>query len=202
MAQPYEEKVKPNVVPSAFSPKPEDFLPQVSQELRSQQSRWAQGFALGKIEYLENQLRTAHFKREIYTLNDGYKDFQAEEKLSEDINVAKTARTVMMDHISDWAGPYEERHFKSVVLPQVWSDFVRQVSGEPAPEETADDTETAEAVVEEPLAPEEEELEEDQPLPSARYDDLASKPRSQVEAPPEISLGDVLGKIEKDNSED
>jgi len=197
MAEKYEKAATPNVVPASFTPTPEKFVPQISQELRSQQSRWAQGYALQRIEFLENQLKTSHFKREVYRLDNGYSAAEAEELLRSDIQAAKTARTVMMDHISEWAGPYGEDHFKSVVLPEIWADFVKQVRGEPAPEK-AEEPEVTEEVTEEALAPEEP---EEQTLPSARYDDLASMPKSEVVPPPEVTLGDVLAKIEKDNSE-
>ena len=184
------------MVPASFTPTPEQFPVQVTQELRSQQSKWTHGYTQSRIEYLENQLRAAHFRREIYRLDQGYKDFEAEDLLREDIRTAKTARTVMMDKISEWAGPYGEDHFKSVVLPQVWSDFIKYVKGEPAPEKAE------EPIEEEALAPEDlEPAPEVAVLPSARYDDLESKPKSEVVPPDEVSLGDVLTKIEQDNSE-
>lgn len=198
MAQ-YEEKTLPSVVPASFSPKPEDFAPAVTQELRSQQSRWAQAFADGKISYLENQLRKAHYKRDVYRLDDGYSGAQAEALLREDIKAAQTAKTIMMDHISEWAGAHEEQQFNGTVLPQVWEGFVREVKGEPAPKEPAEEPE----VIEDTLA-QEEDLEpapEAPVLPSARYDDLAGQPKSEVKAPDEITLGEVMAKFEEKSDE-
>jgi len=206
MAEKYQEAVTPNVVPASFSPAPEQYAPQITQEMRSNQSRWAQGYAANRINYLENQLHVAHYKREVYRLEQGYSDVQAEAKLIEDIKTAKTARTVMMDHISEWAGNFEEAHFKEVVLPDVWNKFVNKVKGEPVPdispeEPISPDDEIepeSETKADEAFAPEELEPEaEVQPLPSARYDDLASQPKSEVVPPEQISLGDILSKIEK-----
>jgi hypothetical protein len=183
------------VVPASFSPKPEDFPVQVSAELRSKQSKWAYGYTLGKIEYLENQLRTAHFKREIYRPDDGYADTQAEALLREDIKTAKTAQTVMLDKISEWAGAFSEQHFKETVLPQVWQQYVRNIKGEPAPEIAEEPVADA---TDEALAPEDLEPAPDAPvLPSARHDDLASQPKSEVVPPDEISMGDVMAKLEE-----
>lgn len=198
MAEKAIENVLPNVVPQSFSPKPEDFPVQITQELRSQQSKWTQGYTLQKIEYLENQLRAAHYKREIYRLEEGYSDFEAEALLQEDIKVAKTARTIMMDHISEWAGPYGEEHFRTAVLPTVWRQFVNHVKGEPAPEEAEEPAAVEETAEDDALAPEELEPAPKAPvLPSARYDDLASKPKSEVVAPPEVTLGEVMAKLEE-----
>jgi len=192
-----EERVQPNVVPATFVPKPEDYAPQINQELRSQQSHWARGYTLAQVEHLENQLHTAHFKRTIYRLDDGYSETQAEALLIEAIKVAKTAKTIMLDRISEWAEAHAEEQFKEVVLPDVWDKFIKEVKGEPAPK-VADDTEAVEAE-EEALAPEEE-LEAVQVI--ERPEVPADLSPSEVEAPDELSLGDVLGKVSEDNSND
>ena len=196
MAEKYE-KTQPNIVPATFVPKPEDYAPQIDQELRSQQAHWSRGYTLAQVEHLENQLHTAHFKRTIYRLDDGYSEERAEALLREAIKTAKTARTIMLDRISEWAGAHGKEEFQQVVLPDVWDKFIKEVKGEPAPE-VADDTEAVEAE-EEALAPEEE-LEAVQVI--ERPEVPADAPQSKVEAPDEVSLGDILGKVSEDNSND
>jgi hypothetical protein len=206
-----ERTVTPNVVPQTFSPKPEDFAPQISAELRSQQAHWARGFTLQQIEKRERQLQKAWYKREEAWQFSG--EVESDEKLRQAIKEAKTAQTKMLDKISEWAGAYEEDHFKGILLPKVWSSFLEIVRhGEPAPQKIADDTarnpdgtpyEGEPGLAEEALAPEDLEPETAGPvLPSARYDDLASQPKSEVVPPKEETLGDILSKIEKEKSED
>jgi hypothetical protein len=148
----------------------------------------------------------SHFKRAVYTIDQGYSEEKSEALLREDIKVAKTARTIMLDRISEWAGAYDKEAFEESVLPKVWGTYIKivQDDGKPAPVEEAEETDAVEVTVEEDaLAPEEMEPVVVVPvLPSARHDDLAEKPQSEVVAPDEISLGEILGKIDKDNSED
>jgi hypothetical protein len=143
----------------------------------------------------------SHFKREKYTIDQGYSEERSEALLREDIKVAKTARTIMLDRISEWAGAYDKEAFEESVLPKVWSTYVRivQDDGKPAPVEEAEETEPVlETVEDDALAPEDLEPAVEVPiLPSARHDDLAEKPQSEVVAPDEITLGDVLAKLEE-----
>lgn len=184
--------VTPNIVPATFTPVPEQFAPAVTQELRSKQAHWAQGYTLNRVSHLENQLRTAHYKRALYTIDQGYTEAQSEALIKEDIKVAKTAKTIMLDRISEWAGNAEEDYFNSNVLPKAWARFVEEVKGIPAPE-PAEETEPVPVTVEEePLALEDMEpvVVVDRPYVSIHA------PKSEVVAPEQVSLGEVLGKIE------
>ena len=207
------------MVPATFVPKPEDYAPQINQELRSQQSHWSRGYTLAQVEFLESQLHKAHFKRTIYKLDDGYSEAQAEALLVEDIKVARTARTIMLDRISEWAGAYGKEEFEHM-LPDVWDKFIKEVKGEPAPE-VADDTEdtpvppTPETHPDEfgdgvtpqnPKVSEEEALAPEEELEAVQVIERPEVPAdlspSEVKAPDEVSLGDVLGKVSEDNSND
>ncbi len=196
MAEKYEEAQTPTVVPASFSPAPEQFEIPVTQELRSKQSRWAQGYLTQKIGYLEIQYKTPFYKRAIYTMEHGYNAASSDAQLLDDIAIAKTAKTVMMDHISEWAGNHEEKQFHDVVLPAVWNRYVTEIKGPPAPE--AEDAEVAvEAAEDESLAPEEME-----PVVVVNRPEVSiNAPKSEVVPPDQLSLGDVLGKIAENNKD-
>jgi len=128
----------------------------------------------------------------LYTIDQGYTEAQSEALIKEDIKVAKTAKTIMLDRISEWAGNAEEDYFNSNVLPKAWARFVEEVKGIPAPE-PAEETEPVPVTVEEePLALEDMEpvVVVDRPYVSIHA------PKSEVVAPEQVSLGEVLGKIE------
>ena len=106
--------------------------------------------------------------------------------LAEAIKVAKTARTIMKEHLSEWAGNLTEEEMTNA-LPAVWNRYVQEVQG---PAEEAD---------EDALAPEDMEL---KPAVLDKPEIPADAPKSEVVAPDEVSLGDVLGMIAEDKSKE
>ena len=186
-------KVSQNIVPAAFTPTPEQYAPPVTQELRSKQSKWALGYATNIINNLQNELRKSFYKRSMYTLEQGYNETKSDAKLVEDIKIAKTAQTVMMDHISEWAGNYDETVFNNTVLPDVWAKYVNSVRG---PVEETEETEIT--VEDDALA-----LEYMEPVVVVTRPEVPEDaPPSEVVPPDQINLGEILGKIEADNSKD
>ena len=120
-------------------------------------------------------------------LGIGFNQPKIDALLVEAIKKAKTARTVMMNNISEWAGSLDEEEMNAA-LPYIWQSFV-------APDEEQDAPESAEPDGEEAL------VEEVVPVqviqrPDIDFDVL---PKSTVEAPQQLKLGDILGKIEQDN---
>ena len=172
-----EMQVATNIVPSRFTPAAEQFARPLSQELRSLQARLAQGYTLRQISFLENQLHLPGYKRV-----EGYQK-TSEESLKRDIGVAKTARTKMMDDISTWAGTLDESELQAA-LPHIWGEYVQEVRGvNTEVSDTSDDPlKGAKVVINRPAVSED-------------------TPRSPVEAPPQVNLGDILAKIEKDNKD-
>lgn len=221
------EKVTPNVVPNFATPDPvpaqhkaqmeqkaieqaaqdpKKFKVQIPQELRSILSRIAQGYALRQVEYLENQRHKAPFKRD-----ERWKADIQNVELDRMIQVFKTTRTIMMDRFPDWMpelvatyGPTEDA-FKANI-GEYWNYFLKQVEApekvEPEPEPEVEEEPVEE---EDALAPEEEPEKPkaiDLGLPSARVRDFAEMEKAKVAPPKEPTLADILGKIDKDNSED
>src|SRR3990167_940295 len=58
-----EPRVLPNIVPQSYTPRPEQFQKPVSQELRNEQAKLAQGFAIERLNELEIQLHLGPHKR-------------------------------------------------------------------------------------------------------------------------------------------
>ena len=189
---------KPNVVPQSYTPRPEQFQKPLTQELRNEQARLARGFAEEVINNLENQRRMSPHKRDSqwrHMLLDaegnevgiGYHQPAYDAKLDQAIKDARTARTVMMDKISEWAGNLD-RDQMAEALPHIFRSFLPSVEQEvPEPQEGGEE----EALVKEEVAPVDVLQRPDV--------DFASMPKSEVVAPVQLSLGDILGKIEKDN---
>ena len=186
----------PNIVPQSYTPRPEQFQKPITQDLRNEQARLAHGFALSQIEHLENQRHLSPNKREakwMHMLYDekgneigiGYHQSQYDARLDQAIKDAKTARTVMMDKISEWAGNLD-RDQMAEALPQIWRSFLPNQEEQEMPVE-----ETDAALVEEEVEPIQV-----IPLPDA---DFANMPKSEVVAPEQLKLGDILGQIERDN---
>ena len=160
-----------NIVPARYSPTPEKFTRALSQELRNTQSKLAQGFTLKTISFLENELHKADYKRGPAWQGKG------DTALKDAIRVAKTARTLMMDNISMWAGALDEAEFEAA-LPTVWGEYVQEVRASMGIEEKATKTIEPIQVINRP------EVSED-------------APRSVVEPPHQVSLAEVLGTIEQ-----
>ena len=176
-----EQKVSPNVVPASFTPVPEQFAAPVTQELRTRQAQLAQGYTLGRINDLEIQLHKGWYKRNEKW--QAYPAAQSDELLKEAIKVAKTVRTIMLDKIAEWAGNYTEEEIQAA-LPSVWHGYAEFVQ---PPTETVEDA----------LAPEEME-----PAVADKPEVPDDAPKSEVMAPDELILGDILGKIAEDNTKD
>ena len=165
-----------------FAPDPRKFERQANQEERNRQAKLAQGYTLKRVEYLQNQLHKAPYKRDFEYQNTD------EAGMKELIKTAATARTIMLNSISEWAGTYDEGEMASA-LPNVWGHFVAEVRREAAAEVPVNTDETpateAEAVpiqvINRPVIPED-------------------APKSTVEAPKQLTLGEVLGKIEQANA--
>ena len=185
----------PNVVPASFLPDPVKYESPVSQELRTRQSQLAQGYTLKRVSYLENQRHLAPYKR------DPAWQRASEVDMGDAIKVAKTARTVMLNNISAWAGKLTEEELEKA-LPDIWNNYVQQVQSKtPAasPKSTVDFP-SAESKVE--VTDETPDPREAEPIAVVNRPEIpADAPRSQVQAPAQLTLGEVLGKIEVDNSE-
>ncbi len=193
-----KDAVLPNVVPASFTPVPEQYAIPVTQELRTRQAQMVQGYALGVINGLEKQLHLGWYKR--LPEWQAYPEAQSNELLIEAIRIAKTARTLMKDKITEWAGNYSEQEMEAA-LPDVWNKFVQIVQG---PAEEAEETEAVSVEVETEMDEEENALAPEDMAPAVvdRPEIPGDAPKSEVVAPDEISLGDVLGKISEDNTKD
>ena len=159
----------------------------------------ADGYTLGQIEYLERQRHLAPYRRdaewrhaltnaagEVVSIGPLQPKFDA--RLDKAITIAKTARTIMRDRISEWAGNLDEDELQKA-LPYIWNGFIQEVRGEDEPAKEADEA----------LEPEEVEPVQVIARPDVDFDNM---PKSEVVAPDQISLGDILGKIATDNSKD
>ena len=188
----------PNVVPQSYTPRPEQFQKPITQDLRNEQARLAHGFALSQIEHLENQRHLSPNRREakwMHMLYDeagnevgiGYHQSQYDARLDQAIKDAKTARTVMMDKISEWAGNLD-RDQMAEALPQIWQSFLPNQEEQEIPVE-----ETDAALVEEEVVPVDVLKRPDV--------DFESLPKSEVVVPDQLSFGDLMGMIEQ-NSKD
>ena len=193
-----KDAVLPNVVPASFTPVPEQYAIPVTQELRTRQAQMVQGYALSIINGLEQQLHLGWYKR--LPKWQAYPEAQSTELLIEAIRIAKTARTLMKDKITEWAGNYSEQEMEAA-LPDVWNKFVQIVQG---PAEEAEETEAVSVEVETEMDEEENALAPEDMAPAVvdRPEIPGDAPKSEVVAPDEISLGDVLGKISEDNTKD
>ena len=187
----------PNVVPQSYTPRPEQFQKPITQDLRNEQARLAHGFALSQIEHLENQRHLSPNRREakwMHMLYDeagnevgiGYHQSQYDARLDQAIKDSKTARTVMMDKISEWAGNLD-RDQMAEALPQIWKSFLPSVEQE-TPAEMVE-----EALVEEEVVPVD--------VLQRPEVDFASLPKSEVVAPDQLSFGDLMGMIEQGNKD-
>jgi len=195
-------------VPTSFTPVPEQYAAPVTQELRTRQAQMVQGYALSIINGLEKQLHLGWYKR--LPEWQAYPEAQSTELLIEAIRIAKTARTLMKDDIAEWAGNYSEQEMEAA-LPDIWNGFVQIVQG---PAEEAEETEVAgkekrisqiySRLLGETATQEEDALapEDMAPAVADRPEIPDDAPKSEIVAPDEISLGDVLGKISEDNTKD
>ena len=177
-----KDTVLPNIVPTSFTPVPEQYAAPVTQELRTRQAQMVQGYALSIINGLEKQLHLGWYKR--LPEWQAYPEAQSTELLIEAIRIAKTARTLMKDDIAEWAGNYSEQEMETA-LPDIWNKFIQIVQG------PAEEAEVS------ALAPEDME-----PAVADKPEIPDDAPKSEVVAPDEISLGDILGKISEDNTKD
>jgi hypothetical protein len=182
-------------VPASFTPVPEQFEAPVSQNQRTEQAQQAQGFALTQINYLENQLHKGQYKRDDVT--------QTDEELKQLIVTAKTTRTVMADKISEWAGNLSKEELETA-LPVIWAGYMDQVQASMNPTVEVDDTLAVDEEGNAPVMPEETEPEDTPADGEVEPIDVLARPviaddapRSKVEAPEQLSLGDVLSKIEE-----
>jgi len=196
--------VSPSVVPASFVPSPEKYVAPVSQELRTLQSRLAQGYTLQRINALEIQLHKSLYKREpVWRDVPGkfrpddpkepqmYSQEKSDALLNEALVTAKTARTIMLDKVSEWAGNLTEVEINNA-LPDIWNEFVQIVQG---PVAKTEETSTEDEDI---LAPEDME-----PVAVVSRPEIPDDaPMSEVTAPEEPSLGDILGQIAGDNAKD
>ena len=169
-----EAQTLPNIVPQRFSPQLEQFQNQPSQGLRSRQSQIAQGYAVNQIDTLKRILHVAPEKRAPWISND---------TLLEDIRTAETARTIMMEHITEWAGALSEEELQNA-LPTIWNTYVQIVVTQDRPAEEADA-----ALEEEEVAPVQ--------VPLPPQVDFDGMPKSEVQAPEQLSFGDLMAQLEK-----
>jgi hypothetical protein len=172
----------PNIVPASFSPAPEKYERQASQELRNRQAQLAQGYALSQVSRLEIQQHRAAYKRDAAWQN------ASPAEMAEALRVAKTARTLMLQDISVWAGNLDEDEMQSA-LPSVWAEYVQKV-WKP----------TVDLAVKETPADEPEstpDLGEAEPIQVIFRPTIPEDaPQSVVVAPDQLTLGELLAKIE------
>ena len=191
MANPLNRELAttPTIVPASFSPAPETYERQVGQEFRARQAQWGQGYALRQVSYLENQLHRASYKR------DAVWQGVSDEEITNALKVAKTARTLMLQEVPIWAGSLDEDELHNA-LPDIWHRYIERVRGDtPAPKSTVDLTAGQEVPVNKPEdAPEAGEATPIQVI--FRPTIPADAPHSEVTAPKQLTLGDVLAKIE------
>ena len=191
MANPLNRELAttPTIVPASFSPAPETYERQVEQEFRARQAQWGQGYALRQVSYLENQLHRSSYKR------DAAWQGVSDEEITNALKVAKTARTLMLQEVPIWAGSLDEDELHNA-LPDIWHRYIERVRGDtPAPKSTVDLTAGQEVPVNKPEdAPEAGEATPIQVI--FRPTIPADAPHSEVTAPKQLTLGDVLAKIE------
>ena len=178
----------PTIVPASFSPAPETYERQVGQELRARQAQLGQGYTLKQVDYLKMQQHRSPYKR------DAAWQGVSEEEMAHALKVANTARTLMLQDVPVWAGSLDEDELQNA-LPDIWNRYVELVSGTtPAPKSTVDLTAGPEVPVKPEEAPEAGEATPVQVI--FRPTIPADAPRSEVEAPKQLSLGEILAKIE------
>lgn len=214
------------------APVVEQFNSVVPAELRTRLSQMAQGFAETEIDTLRNELHRGHYKRrnpkwsayEVKMVNKGTDSsgnpiFEEQallnnEKadaldvvLTDEIQIYETARTVMMNSLTDnasAAGARSEEDFNDII-PKLWQSALEQVRGVP-------DQPAEEAYVAEPTAPGPPDgLDEDTPdsgeeteaidfnLPSARMRDFEEMPTNPQKAPREENWMEVLDRKSKED---
>ena len=192
MANPLNREMAttPTIVPASFSPAPETYERQVGQELRARQAQLGQGYTLKQVDYLSLQQHRAPYKR------DAAWQSATPEEMGHALKVAKTARTLMLQDVPVWAGSLDEDELQNA-LPDIWNRYVERVRGTtPAPKSTVDLTAGQEIQQEVPVKP------EDTPAGEAPVQVIFSPhipedaPRSEVTAPDQLTLGDILAKIE------
>ena len=179
-----QEQVLPTVVPASFSPAPEKYERQPSQELRMRQAQLAHGYALRQVSYLEIQQHKASYKRDAAWQN------ASPAQMAEAIKAAKTARTLMANDIQLWAGSLDEDELQNA-LPNIWSEYVQKVTGSKP---------TVDSAVKETPADEPEsapDLGDAEPLQVIFRPTISEDaPKSVVTAPDQLTLGELLAKIE------
>jgi len=193
MANPLNRELAttPTIVPASFSPAPETYERQVGQELRARQAQLGQGYTLKQVDYLKLQQHRAPYKRD-----DAWRGV-SEEEMEQALKVANTARTLMLQDVPVWAGSLDEDELQNA-LPDIWNKYVERVSGNtPVPKSTVDLVAGHEVQQEVPVKPEETPIGEATPVQVIFRPAIpADAPRSEVEAPKQLSLGEILAKIE------
>ena len=186
-----ELQTTPTVVPASFSPAPEKYERQVGQELRARQAQLGQGYTLKQVSYVEMQQHRAPYKR------DAAWQSVSPEEIADAVKVAKTARTLMLQDVPLWAGSLDEDELQNA-LPNIWNEYVQRVMNEtsPAPEmnrsfEVAGQDIPGETPEDAP------DLGDDTPIQVIFRPTIPEDaPRSEVTAPDQLSLGDLMAKIE------
>ena len=209
------------------SPREEYFTPSLNAQLKNRLSQIADGHALGEINKLQNELHRAHYKRhnqdrwsafsirqvpdddgemrEVVEMNESLAA-RLDQELDDEIQLYKTAHTVMKERLSGIADENkwrDEADFDAQV-PNVFSNIVQEMRDEQTMPTVAGWDSAPGApflAVEETPEPGEDNPEIiDLGLPSARLVDFEELPESTLEVPDQLNLGDVLGKISEDNS--
>ena len=190
MANPLNREMAttPTIVPASFSPAPEKYERQVGQELRARQAQLGQGYVLKQVNYLEMQRHRSPYKR------DTAWQTVSPEEMDHALKVAKTARTLMLQDVPVWAGSLDEDELQSA-LPNIWNEYVERVMNDnPAPKTAVDLTARQEVPVDKPDDTPAGEAEPIQVIFRPHVSEDA--PRSEVTAPDQLTLGDILAKIE------
>ena len=188
-----QETVLPNIVPTSFSPAPEKYERQPSQELRNRQAQLGQGYTLKQVSYLEIQQHKAAYKRDTAWAS------ASPEAMADAVKTAKTARTLMQNDIQLWAGSLDEDELQGA-LPNIWNEYLQRAMGNgPAPLEMNRSFEAAGKEVSVETPNDTPSAGDDVPIQILWRPEIpADAPRSVVETPAgdQLTLGDILSRIE------
>jgi len=211
------------------SPREEYFTPALNAQLKNRLSQIADGHALGEINNLQNELHRAHYKRhdqarwsafsvrnipddngelrEVTEMNESLA-VKLDQQLTDEIQLYKTAHTVMKERISgiaDANGWRDEEDFDAQV-PNVFGNIVQEIREEhnmPASEPVVEGWDSAPGAPDFVKAEETPDPLEGEPIQVIDRPEVpADAPKSTLEVPDdEVSLGDLMGKIAEDNSD-
>lgn len=194
----------------------------VAQELRTRLSQMMEGYALTQINELQNELHRGHYKRRnprwsaarqvlvrdrsgkmVYeTVIKRDLEEPLNRELEKEISLYRTTLTVIKNNLSmeaAAAGARSEEDFERII-PTLWNEYLQRTRQEMHPTEPVLSTESVLVVVDNPapLPEEAPTLQGMTPIQVFNRPEIPEDaPRSPVTPPEQLTLGDVLAKIEK-----